>query len=82
MNNDEQLATAQAVQHLELKVQGLTQRLATLELAISGVSAYVQTLSPRARQDMASVFDGGLFLGGGVLNTAIKAEARKLLNLP
>ena len=45
------------------------------------MAAYVQTLSPRARQDMASVFDGGLYPGGGVLNTVIKAEARKLLNL-
>jgi len=74
-------ATAQLARELELKTQALTQRLARAEVAISGLAMYLHTLSPRAKQDMAKVFDGGLYLDGGVLSPMIKADARKLLKL-
>lgn len=78
---EEQKSPAQIEAEARIERQKLEQRLATIELAISGLAAYLQTQSPTARRDMASVFDGGMYLGGGVLNGLIKADARKLLKL-
>lgn len=77
---DEQKSQAQREAEAEIKQRELDQRLATIELAISGIARYLQS-SPEAKRQMELSFDSGMYLGGGVLNGIIKANARKLLNL-
>lgn len=78
---EEEKSQAQRDVEADIERQKLAQRLATIELAINGLALYLQSRSPTAKQDMARSFDGGIYLGGGVLNGLIKSDARKLLNL-